>query len=111
MEVLLYFDVGLSDGNKTVRVVSFDPKLHSQFEEVKRSGCSVALHNCLLKRNAGEDFEIHVNNRSSIVKSPKKFRVDDESLFTVASSSSTLKSLKELAEHQQVSISVAVVKS
>lgn len=30
-----YFEEKLTDGRKTVQVVSFYPKLHAQFEEVK----------------------------------------------------------------------------
>ena len=41
-----YFDGRFSDGKKTVRLVSFDPKLCSRLDEVKKSGCRVALENC-----------------------------------------------------------------
>ena len=38
-----YFDGGFGDGKKTVRLVSFDPKLRTQFEEVKKLGCGVSI--------------------------------------------------------------------
>lgn len=73
-----YFDGRFGDGKKTVRLVSFDPKLRTRFEEVKKSGCGVAIQNCLVKRKA-DDFELHVNSKSSILSSPKKFKVNDDS--------------------------------
>lgn len=33
-----YFEGKLTDRRKTVQVVSFDPKLHGQFEDVKKIG-------------------------------------------------------------------------
>ena len=59
--VVKYFDVRCGNGKKTVRPVSFDLKLCTQFEEVNKSRCRVALQNCKVKRKAG-DFELHMNN-------------------------------------------------
>ena len=102
-----YFEGKLSDGIKTVRVVSFDPKLHTQFEEVKKSGRSVALQNCFVKRSRFEtdNFEIHVNNKSSIVSSPKKFKVSEDALTTSCCPElGTIEELKDLTEHQQLNV-------
>ena len=79
-----YFEGQLSDGKKTVRLVSFDPNLHRKFEEAQKSQCSVALQNCIFKRSRpdSDDMEILVNKKSSITQSPKKFKVGkDDSLL------------------------------
>ena len=88
-------------------MVSFDPKLHTQFEEVKKSGRSVALQNCFVKRSRFEtdNFEIHVNNKSSIVSSPKKFKVSEDALTTSCCPElGTIEELKDLTEHQQLNV-------
>lgn len=104
-----YFDGRFGDEKKTVRLVSFDPKLHTQFEEVKKSGCGVALQNCLVKRKV-DDFELHVNSKSSILSSPKKFKVSDDSCEEeYCPELQTLEDLKDLAEHQQVTFTGKVL--
>ena len=99
-----YFDGRFSDGKKTVRLVSFDPTLRNKFEEIRKSGEGLALQNCFVKRKA-DDFELHVNNKSSIISSPKKFKVSEESVENGVSCAElrTLEELKDLAEHQRVS--------
>ena len=51
-----YFDGRFSDGKTTVRLISFDPKLHARLNEIQKSGYRVALENCLVKRKA-DNFE------------------------------------------------------
>ena len=104
-----YFDGRFGGGKKTVRLVSFDPKLRTQFEEVKKLGSGVALQNCLVKRKA-DDFELHVNSKSSILRSPKKFKVSDDSCEEECCPElKTLEDLKNLAEHQQVTFTGKVL--
>ena len=54
-----------------------------------------------MKRKA-DDFELHVNNKSSVISSPKKFKVSEENVENGASCPElrTLQELKDLAEHQ-----------
>ena len=37
------------------------------------------MQNCLVKRKA-DNFELHVNNKGSVVSSPKKFKVSDDNV-------------------------------
>lgn len=94
-----------------MRVVSFDPKLHAQFEEVKKSGCSVALQNCYVKRSRFEtdNVEIHVNNKSVIAK---RFKVseDVQPRTSGCPELGTLEELKELTEHQQITVTGKVLR-
>ena len=64
-----YFNGRFSDRKKTVRLVSFDPALRNQFEEIRKSGGGLALQNCFVKRKV-DNFELHVNNKSSVINAP-----------------------------------------
>ena len=62
MMLIKYFEGQFSDGKK-VCLVSFEPKLWSQLDEVQKAQQSLALQNCLVKRNRdNDDVEIHVNS-------------------------------------------------
>ena len=79
-----YFDGRFGDGTKTVRLVSFDPTLRTKFEDIRKSGGGVALENCMIKRKAAsEEFELHVNSKSSVVNSPKKFKLSEDAEVSV----------------------------
>ena len=76
-----YFEGQLSDGRKTVRVVSFDPKLRGEIEEARQQRYGVGLMNCCIKRSRNPErnkFEVIVGNKTTVVKSPKKFKIDTE---------------------------------
>lgn len=61
----------MSDGDKTVRVVSFQPRLRKDVEEAYKTKREVAIKNCSVKRNRSDTFEILANSNSSITNSPK----------------------------------------
>ena len=71
-----YFEGQFSDRKKTVSLVSFELKLRGQLDEAQKAQRSLALQNCIVKRNQdNDDFEIHVNNCTSLVQSPKKIQI------------------------------------
>ena len=109
-----YFEGQLSDGKKTVRMVSFEPKLRSDLDRLRKSGEGVALVNCCIKRSkmsGGETLEIVAGCRSSVKPSPKKFRVDDAAVLNVSGvvEVKCLEEVKYLAVNQHVSVSGKVV--
>ena len=69
-----YFEANLSDRDKTVRLVSFEPRLRAEVEEANKTRCQVSVSNCCVKQNRGDALEILANNKSSIVSSPKNFK-------------------------------------
>ena len=75
-----YFEGQLSDGSKTVRFVSFEPKLRQQIEEAHEKCSSIALRNCAVKRNRQEDLEVLVSSQTKIHSSPKKMAINTASL-------------------------------
>ena len=110
-----YFEGQLSDGKKTVRMVSFEPKLRSDLDRFRKSGKGVELVNCCIKRSkmsGGETLEIVAGCRSSVKPSAKKFRVDKEAAVLSVSGVVDVKCLEEvkhLAVNQHVSVSGKVV--
>ena len=102
-----YFDGRFGDGKRTVRLVSFDATLRKKLEDVRKSGGGVALQNCMVKRKAPDDFELHVNNKSTVLSSPKKFKVTEEVVrndVPDCAQLGTLEEIKDVAEHQLVCI-------
>ena len=78
-----YFESLFSDGIKTVRMVSFDPQLKSKIESARDKKEEVAISNCRVqKRMNSDEFEIVVGSNSCLMKSPKKFHLD-ESLMSM----------------------------
>ena len=108
-----YFEGQLSDGSKTVRFVSFEPKLRQQIEEAHEKCSSIALRNCAVKRNRQQDLEVLVSSQTKIHSSPKKFKIDDKVIkeFEEAKCSgiAALEELNDVAEHQSVAVSGKVV--
>ena len=75
-----YFHGTISDGRKSVRVVSFDPplRLSLQLSRTKRS--SVAVVNCQVKTGRGDsNVEIMATNRTKVEDSPRKFSLPSTS--------------------------------
>ena len=109
-----YFEGHLSDGAKTVRFVSFEPKLRSQVEEAKDNLCGVALKNCTVKRSRDAGgLEVLVSSQTKITNSPKKFKVDERALNECDTVKSieivSLDQLQEVTEQQYVTVKGKVV--
>lgn len=116
-----YFHTRLTDGKKTVRVVSFEPKLRSDIEKAREDGVEVAVSKCSVqkgKRPGGtecDDLEIIVGSRTNLSKSPKKFKVDETSIASCSSTSSgateirALEEVGDLAVNQRVTLTAKVV--
>ncbi len=108
-----YFEGQLSDGKKTVRMVSFEPKLRAEVEKARESGEGVAVTNCTVQKSRKEGcdaLEIVAGHRTNVVKSPKKFKVDDEAIRSAAvgvcssMDVKTLEEIKDLGEGQHVNV-------
>ena len=73
-----YFDGKLTDGKKTMRMVSFQPQLRSLRSQLQASldaATSVALSDCQVKEGGFQKgLEIVAASRSKVLPSPKKFK-------------------------------------
>ena len=62
-----------------VWMVSFEPKLHNEFQKMRESGESVKVSNCCVQHSKQSDeLEVVVGSRTSITKSSKKFVINEE---------------------------------
>ena len=107
-----YFESQLCDGKKTVCVISFEPKFRNEIEEAKKGQYGVALRNCCVKRGRAEnnDYEIIAGSKSSILKSPKKFKIGDAHTSGLnCADLGTLEEMKDCSENQYVTIVGKVV--
>jgi len=99
-----YFESNISDGIKTVRMVSFKPKLRKAVEDACKDGCEIAISKCTVKRGLGNAIEILANHRTEIKNSLKKFKISDEvkdKQVALGHDSLDLDSIKELRDLQE----------
>ena len=76
---LKFFDCTLTYEKEICRVVSFEPKIRSELEECMEKGHSVSLVNCGIKKSkVGTGYELIVSDKSTVMRSPKKFKVSDD---------------------------------
>ncbi len=111
-----YFDGQLSDGKKSARMISFEPKLKTDVEKARERGEEVAITNCTVqesKRPGYEGLAIVANSRTTVVKSPKQFHVEKtttecESVVNTKEIR-TIAEIKDLAINQRVTIAGKVI--
>ena len=74
-----YFRRKVSDGVKTIRVVSFEPCLRSKLEKSRVEGSTVSIVNCQIKQAlqvGSSEYEIVASKRSKVEASPtRKFEL------------------------------------
>ena len=74
-----YFSGKLSDGQKVVRMISFEPKLRPVLDKSREERKPVALVNCKVSESKFESgFEIMTSGRTRVESSPKKFKIDEQ---------------------------------
>ena len=70
-----YFDGKLTDGKKTMRIVSFEPVLRDGMDKTRLERSPVAIMNCQVKEttfSTTDKFEILASKRSKVQSSPHK---------------------------------------
>ena len=72
-----YFDGTVSDDTDSKRFVSFNTDLFTSMKESKDKCHSIRIDKCVVKRSSlNENLEVIVNDKTRIIQSPKKFKVD-----------------------------------
>ena len=103
-----YFEANLSDGKKSARVVSFEPRLRSEIEEAEKAQRDVAITRCSVKRAkfGNEELKIVSGEKSAIISSAKKFKIGKEASVSLFGSSTNMviDDLERLKEHQRVTV-------
>ena len=69
-----YFDAAITDGKKSVRIVSFLPSLRETLDDVRKTQSTVSLIDCTISSDKGQET-IYLNEKTQVQNSPKKFSV------------------------------------
>ena len=104
-----YFDGKLSDGKKTIRVISFEPKLHSKMMQLKEDKCPMAISKCSIQESnasthVNRQYKVKISSRSGVNVSPKKNEVSASEEDTSTSVLSSLNDLCGMDLYQKVSV-------
>ena len=105
-----YFSGKISDGKKTMRVLSFEPTLHGAMEKSRIDGNPNQIKEALLRYASGSEdtpFEIWTSRRSHVESSSEKsFDLTDvEKKYSVVA----LEDLVNIAVNERVVVSIKVV--
>ena len=97
-----YFEGKLSDGYKTVRFVSIEPKIRPQIEESLEKSSGITLRNCLVKRSRQQDLDMLATSQTVIHNSAKKFKIDEKVIKNLdATKCHEKKTLEELNDVEE----------
>ena len=104
-----YFEGKLTDRKKVVQLISFESKLKTDFEEAQQNQKEIALTSCTAKENnMTKEIELLLGARTQMMKSPKKFKIDDSLTLPLDPSSAevdiVISDLNDTAIHQSVNI-------
>ena len=88
-ESINYFNAKISDGKKSMRVVSFSPGIRNEFEESCVNAAPISLVNCQIKETPSQfqsadklsqdnRFEIIASGYCTVKKSPNTFSLPDD---------------------------------
>lgn len=114
-EKVRYFDGKLTDGKKSLRIVSFEPILRPEMDKARINKTPITIMNCQVKEKTefthGNDttYEILASTRSKVHASPHKIDLPDNFVTSDQPSQITLSEIEDLTCGQQVSIRAKVV--
>ena len=70
-----YFDALVNDGTKQLRMVGFNEKLQAEISKLSENQQSIKVDKCSIKKTRNDDYEILINNSTTVMPSPKKNRI------------------------------------
>ena len=109
-----YFTARLSDGEKSVRLISFDSKLHPTMEQFLKDEKPLKITNCNVREeNMGNAFEIIASpHKTTIERSDRKYEVPAGSINTTGTEQTlpvTIAGVQDVQLHQKVQVNGKVV--
>ena len=107
-----YFTGKISDGKKTMRAISFDPKLRNKLDDYCKTGTSLALTECEIKEDSAKaGFEIKLTRGTAASKLEKVYELpaDLSSIDPDTACKIRLEELQGLAVNQKVTVRAKVV--
>jgi len=104
-----YFHATLNDGTQETRVVGFRKRQRDLLQQFEESGEPVDILACKIKRSKfGDDHNVMMANKTAVVTSPTKIRIDREKL--AKRSNLQLRDLPCLSDGTRVSCTVKVLR-
>ena len=102
-----YFNGTPSDGNATIKLVSFKGAQQAEMKELMERKQAVVLDDCQIKKaKRGSNMDVILKRTTAICPSPKKFKVDlKEDEVTL------LEELQNKEEYERVRVQVKVLGS
>ena len=100
------------DGKKTMRAISFDPKLRNKLDDYCKTGTSLALTECEIKEDSAKaGFEIKLTRGTAASKLEKVYELpaDLSSIDPDTACKIRLEELQGLAVNQKVTVRAKVV--
>ena len=98
-----YFEARVNDGKVARRVVSFDVGLQPAMKKAEEEKSAVALQNSKVKMSSTtHQLEVHLNKRSQVTASPRKFNVVDG--FDTTTREVKIADIADLAVNQTVEV-------
>lgn len=114
-EKVQYFDGKLSDGKKTLRIVSFEPALRNKMDESRIQRTPVTIMNCQVKQKTkfvseNDTLEILASSKSKVQLSPHKLDLPENIESDLQPLSSiNLDEIDDVSVGQYVAISGKVI--
>ncbi len=108
-----YFSGKVSDGQKVVRMVSFEPKLRAAMDKLREEGKAVAIVNCCVQERRFDNLEIVASLKTRLESSPKRFKLSDKLLDQAGCSfavDATLDGLEMIVDKQWINVMVKIIK-
>ena len=103
-----FFEAKLTDGQKSMRVVCFQPNQQDRLRRLKETKDSVALVGCEVKKSRfSEELKAVLKTSSQINSSPEKFKLGD---VGEEDSNIKLKSLAKKNNFEKVTLNVKVLR-
>lgn len=105
-----YYVGQITDGKKSLRLVSFDIKLKNVMDQAKDSNQPIVLNNCTIQESKrGYGVEIFANTQTKVYDSPKKFEISTSSLITANKTLNSLEEIKDLKLNEKVTVRGKVI--
>lgn len=106
-----YYFGQISDGKKSLRLVSFDTKLKNVMDQAKETNQPIVLNNCTIQESKrGYGLEIYANSQTKVSDSPKKFEISTTSAATTTNKAlNSLEEIKDTQVNQKVTVRGKIV--
>ena len=103
-----YFEAKITDGQKHMRVVGFQPQHQTKLAEYQQNSEAVVLKNCEVKQaRQSEELEGMLKSSTTVEGSPKKFSVGD--ISQISNTDIALDQLESKNTFEKVTVTIKAI--